>query len=224
MLDTPFYHQSIKKVVSSFAAIFNDLCILDSENKIKRIPIQFSQKQKFVELYAQLPDLNESNNDIALPVIGFEIASFNYDSTRMVNPINIQHRSNDKDSDEFKYMLTSIPYDIGIEMFIAVNSLDDGYKIVEQIVPFFTPNLTITIRDLPEYEINTNITFDLTSCSQDVEYEGGFDTTRIIQWNLSFIAKTWFHSNPRSVPKIKKFIANLSEKDMTDIFDKIVVP
>ena len=90
-------------------------------------------------------------------------------------------------------------------------------QILEQIVPFFTPQLTVTIKDIELYDLNTNITFDLTAVSQDIQYESVFDDKKLVMFNFSFIANTKFHSNPRSIQRIKDVIINMSEKDDEDV-------
>ena len=80
--------------------------------------------------------------DTTLPSLGFEITNFMYNSELMTNPTNIQHIRRNIDDVEFAF--TSVPYTIGIELFVATNTVDEGYQILEQIVPFFTPQLTVS--------------------------------------------------------------------------------
>ncbi len=219
MIGEHFYHKSIKKVISVFGSLFSDVVINTGQNKLVKVPIHYSQKQKFIDVLLNNEDVRNMYTDIALPAFGFEIVSFSYSPEQMTNPMNVQHRV--KGDDTVDYMFTSLPYAIGIELFLATNTVDEAYQVIEQIIPFFAPQLTVTIKDVELYNLKTNITFDLTAVSQDIQYEGTFDDKRTIMFNLSFIAHTKFHSNPRSIQRIKDVIIDMKEKDHEELFDRL---
>lgn len=220
MIGEFFYHQGIKKVISVFGSLFSDVVIKTGENKIVKVPIHFSQKQKFIEVLTHNEDVRDMYVGIALPALGFEITNFAYSPETMTNPMNVQHQIRNHDSVDF--MFTSLPYTIGIELFLATNTIDEAYQIIEQILPFFTPQLTVTMTDIELHNIKTNITFDFTALSQDIQYEGPFDEQRIILFNMSFSAHTKLHSNPRSIARIKDVIIEMKEKDHMEMFDRLV--
>ena len=145
MIDKPFYHKSIKKVISVFSALFSDVHIKTAKGDDIPVAVHFSQKSKFIEVLYNNEDVRNMYTDITLPAIGFEITSYLYNPEQMTNPINVQHQKM-ASGDNIDFMFTSVPYTIGIEMYVATNTLDEAYQILEQIVPFFTPNLTVTIR------------------------------------------------------------------------------
>lgn len=221
MIGEHFYHKSIKKVIATFGSLFSDITIQAGTDEIITVPIHYAHKQKFIEVATNNTDVRNMYTDVALPIIGFEITSFTYSPERMTNPMNIQNiRPNG--SDEVKFMFTSIPYSISLEMYIATNTVDEGYQIIEQIVPFFTPQLTVTISDIDFHNIKTNLTFDLSSFSQDIQNESVFDEKRVCLFNFSFLCHTKFHSNPRSMERIKKVIIDMKEADHEKAFDRFV--
>jgi len=220
MIGEFFYHRSIKKVIATFGSLFSDVVIQAGNNEIVTVPIQYAHKQKFIEVLSNNTDVRNLYTDIGLPVMGFEITSFTYAPERMTNPLNIQNIR--KSENEVNMIFTSIPYSIGIELYIATNTVDEGYQILEQIVPFFTPQLNVTISDIDFHNIKTNLTFDLTSFSQDIQNEGAFDEKRVCLFNFSFICHTKFHSNPRSLERIKKVIIEMKDDDHNDAFDRFV--
>jgi len=220
MIGEFFYHRSIKKVIATFGSLFSDVVIQAGNNEIVTVPIQYAHKQKFIEVLSNNTDVRNLYTDIGLPVMGFEITSFTYAPERMTNPLNIQNIR--KSENEVNMIFTSIPYSIGIELYIATNTVDEGYQILEQIVPFFTPQLNVTISDIDFHNIKTNLTFDLTSFSQDIQNEGVFDEKRVCLFNFSFICHTKFHSNPRSLERIKKVIIEMKDDDHNDAFDRFV--
>lgn len=219
MIGEHFYHKSIKKVIATFGSIFSDITVKTGQGNIIKVPIHFSQKQKWLEMLVNKIDMRDMNTDIALPVLGFEIVNLSYDVVQMTNPMNVQHHT--QDGDNVNFMFSSVPYVIGIELYAATNTLDEAYQIVEQIIPFFTPQLTVTISDVDMHNIKTNITFDLTSISQDIVNEGLFEEKSSIMYNFSFSVHTKFHSNPRSMERIKKVIVNMKEDDHEALFEKL---
>ena len=219
MIGQHFYHRSIKKIIATFGSLFSDITVETGQKKIIKVPIHFSQKQKFIEVALGAPDVRDMYTDITLPVMGFEITNYLYNAEQMTNPINMQHKKLSTDKADF--MFTSIPYTVGIELFVLTNTLDEAYQIVEQIIPFFTPQLTVTITDIDMHNLKTNITFDLTTISQDIQYESSFDEKRTIMFNFSFSAHTKFHSNPRTLDRIKKVLIDMKEADHESAFGKL---
>lgn len=220
MIGQHFYHRSIKKVIATFGSLFSDVTIQTGNDKIIKVPIHYAQKQKFIEVLANNEDVRNMYVDVGLPIFGFEIVNYAYNPEKMTNPMNVQNKYIEKDNVTF--MFTSVPYTIGIELYLATNTLDEMYQIIEQIVPFFAPQLTVTINDKDLYDLKTNITFDLTTVSQDIQYESSFDEKRVIMCNFSFSVHTKFHSNPRSIQRIKDIIINMTEKDHEEMFDQLI--
>lgn len=220
MIGQFFYNRSIKKVIATFGSLFSDVVIQAGTDEIITVPIHYAHKQKFIEVLMNNTDVRNMYTDIGLPVMGFEITSFTYAPERMTNPLNVQNMK--KNANEVDFIFTSIPYSIGIELYIATNTVDEGYQIIEQIVPFFTPQLNVTISDIDFHNIKTNLVFDLTSFSQDIQNESTFDEKRVCLFNFSFICHTKFHSNPRSLERIKNVIISMKDDDHSAAFDKFV--
>lgn len=220
MIGEHFYHRGLKKVIATFGSLFSDITVQTGTDAIIKVPIHLAHKQKFIEVAMNNTDVRNMYSDVALPIMGFEISNFTYAPERMTNPMNVQNVK--KGNEVVNLMFTSIPYTIGIELYIATNTLDEGYQIIEQIVPFFTPQLTVTISDIDFHGIKTNLTFDLNSFSQDIQNESTFDEKRVCTFNFSFTCHTKFHSNPRSIERIKKVIIDMKEKDHEEAFDRLV--
>lgn len=221
MIGQSFYFKSIKKVISAFGSLFNEIIIITGNDKEIVVPIKFSQRSKLYEALFENKDLSNMKTGLTLPVIGFEISGLSYNPEQMTNPINLQrHRTIDANSSEV--MLTSVPYTINIEMFVMTNTLDESYQISEQILPFFTPSITLTIQDLQLHDTNTNLIFTLNAVSFETDYESDFSDNRVITQNYSFSVNTKFHSNPRKINKIKTAILTMSDTDHEDSFEKLV--
>jgi hypothetical protein len=75
---------------------------------------------------------------------------------------------------------------------MAKNS-DDALQIVEQILPYFQPEYTVTLREVPELDIIRDVPIVLNSISYEDDYEGDFTSRRSIIYTLSFTAKYYLY-------------------------------
>ena len=220
MARTPFYFGTIKKIIATFGTLFNDVRFTNTHNVEIKVPLHYSPKEKFVDEIQQNNDLDESNFDTVLPRMGFEISSLNMAPERHLNPLSKFDDTRISGEDE-RYMFNRIPYDINFSLYIGTRYFEDSLKITEQILPFFTPELTVTIHDKDDFDLNTNVTFVLNSCGFDIDYEGTFDTRRKIIWTLGFTAKAYLYSNVREQARIKQTIIELHNQDFDDIFERL---
>jgi hypothetical protein len=66
----------------------------------------------------------------------------------------------------FAYQMNSpTPYDVHINLYAYAKNQDDALQIVEQIFPFFNPDLNVTINAVPEMNFVENIPIIFTGCS-----------------------------------------------------------
>lgn len=176
-----------------FGNIFNDLTVerYDSNgNRIQtiQVPIAYGPKQRFIERV--LRDQNFSNPiSTVLPRLGFEMSGISYAPQRKLNTAHKYVKGTDTGGTDFDFVYTPVPYDINFSLSALVRNAEDGSQIVEQIVPFFTPDWTVTMKLLPELSVNMDIPIELTSVTQNDEYEGNFESRRIITWTFDFVIK-----------------------------------
>ena len=86
-----------------------------------------------------------------------------------------------------------VPYNINFELFVMAKNSDDALQIVEQILPYFQPEYTVTLREVPELEIIRDVPIVLNSISYEDDYEGDFTSRRSIIYTLSFTAKYYLY-------------------------------
>lgn len=209
------YHGTTKKIIVAFASIFDEIKI-ETEGRIVTVPLVFSQKEKFVDaLRTGLDDnMDAINFDIIYPRMAFEISGFNFAPERHLNPMN-QWLEESADGDGIA-MYNRIPYDVNFTLYIGAKKLEDSLKVVEQIWPYFTPELTLTINDKEDFKSETNIPITLNSSALNIEYEGSLDTRRVIMWQLEFTAKAFYYPIVQADRRIKQTIMNFKDSD----FDK----
>jgi hypothetical protein len=126
-----------------------------------------------------------------------------YDPSRKLNTVG---RSVVKSTDDnkLKYQYNPVPYNIGFRLYVYVKNAEDGTKIIEQILPYFTPDWTTTVKLIPEMEITLEIPLVLTSVGQDDTYSGSFTERRAIIWTLDFTMKGYIYG-PVKTGKVIKF-------------------
>ena len=80
---------------------------------------------------------------------------------------------------------------------------DDALQIVEQILPYFQPDYTITVNDMPDMGIKRDVPIVLNSIGYQDDYQGNFETRRAIIYTLSFTAKFYLYGPVTSQSVIK---------------------
>jgi hypothetical protein len=151
--------------------------------------------------------------------MGFEMTSMDYDSMRALNPMSKIRDVDDKDN---KYMFNRMPYTFMFNLYIATRKFEDSLKIIEQIVPFFTPELNLSIRDKADFGLVTDVPFVLNNAGFTIDWQGSFETRRTVQWDLNFTAKAWLYSNVRERARIKETIFEMGESEFNSVFDTLV--
>ena len=213
MLGNPFYHRTIRKNVIAFGSLFNDITLVryakNSTTEIERfkVPLSYATKETFITKLLGDPDLQKPVQTI-LPRMSFEITSIAYDSARKLSSFNETFfiKSNSK----LDYLRSGVPYTIGFDLQIYVRNVEDGTQIVEQILPFFNPDYTVSINFIDNLETKRDVPIILNDVSYSQEYEGGQGTVRYLIWTLSFSMKTYFFAGTSESSIIRKVVANTS--------------
>lgn len=192
--NSPFYHRTIRKHVVLFGALFNDIFIVrETSTGINRehikVPIAYSPKEKFITRLNQDPALTKSIQT-TLPRMSFQLLSFEYDATRKQQS-TIRHRTSPASS-YVNAQFVGIPYNFDFTLSLYVRNIEDGLQVVEQILPFFQPDYTLSAKLSDTLDIVKDIPVVLTSVAEDNQYEGKLeDGTRMILWDLQFTMKSF---------------------------------
>lgn len=194
MFETPTVHQVIKKVVIGFGTLFSKIQIprTDENGVVQQyvnVPIAYGPKEKGHVRVDQDPTL-DNHVYVNLPRIGFEIAGYNYDGTRMVNRNN---KIKCFDEHGISHMFAPVPYNIDITMYVLTKGTEDGLSIVEQILPLFTPEYTLNLNAVPSMNLTQDVPIILSSISVQSDYEGDFQTRQFVTHTFSFVAKVFLY-------------------------------
>ena len=207
-----FDYQLTRKYVTIFGTIFNDILLIkrddDTGLELERIkvPIVYGPKEKYRTRIEQDPDLLKSVS-ITLPRMSYEIKSMSYDAARKQNTLLRQARSNTSIHMASQYM--GVPYNFQFDLTIYSRNIKDGNQIVEQILPYFTPDYTVTINPIPEMGHTKDIPIILDSIAPDITYEGNYDSVRYVMHTLSFTLKGYFWGPTNTSKIIRKVITNI---------------
>ena len=204
MFGQHFYHKSIRNTVIAFGTIFNNINIrrLDSSgNPLQkiRVPLSYAPKEKFIARLDQNANLTGDDSSVAitLPRMSFDVTGYSYDGSRKLNK-NQKHSVAKNASGDEKKVFTQhspVPYDVSFELNAFVSNSDDGLQIIEQILPFFNPDFSITVNELPELGIKRDIKITLDSVNYDDNYEGDLAARQSIIWTLDFTMRLNFYGN-----------------------------
>ena len=216
-----WYYGTTKKLIVAFASIFDEITIEDDYGRIQKVPLIFAQKEKFIDtvLAGSDFDMDGTTFDIMFPKMGFEISGMNFAPERHTNPMN---RFEDETEDgEGVMMYNRVPYDLTFDLFIGSRKLEDSLKVLEQILPFFNPELTVTIKDKQDFKLESNIPIILNSTALNIDYEGSLDTKRTILWTLNFTAKGYYYCDTRDARIIKQTVVDFIDQDFSRAFERL---
>ena len=218
MFGEHFYHKQIRNTVIAFGTIFNNVNIkrLDSSgNPIQtlRVPLSYAPKEKFLARLDAQQDLTGDDSKVAitLPRMSFEITGYSYDGTRKLNKNQKLGRvTTNADTTKLNTQHSPVPYNVNFELNVFVANSDDGLQIIEQILPFFQPDYTVTmILDNTYMDTKRDIPFVLENVSYDDSYTGTLTSLRRIIYTLQFTAKIYLYGPISQSAVIKKVSADL---------------
>ena len=218
MLGQQFYHETIRKVIVSFGTMFNDIQLVRKDNdgsiiQTMKVPLAYGPREKFLVRLREDVDLTKQVA-ISLPRIGFEIKNLSYDPARKLNRVQKFKTVKGTESKQLDTQYMPVPYNLELELYIMAKQSDDALQIVEQILPYFQPDYTITISDLGG-GTKRDVPVVLNSISYEDNYEGDFEQRRALIYTLSFNAKFYLFG-PVSSAKVIKTVQVDQYTDMPD--------
>jgi len=195
MFGTYFYHQISRKMVVAFGSLFNNIEVRrtdssDAVTEVIKIPLSYGPKDKMLVRISQDPSLNPGVA-LTVPRMGFELTSMTYDGARKLNTMGRNVKAGTTSG--LKKQFNPVPYNWDFSLYVFVKNAEDGTQILEQILPFFTPEFTVTMTLVSGMSEKRDIPLILNSVSSEDTYEGDFATRRSIIWTLSFVMKGFLY-------------------------------
>ena len=216
MFGTHFYNEGLRKLTIAFGQIFNNVIIQNTSStgaitKRIRVPLAYAPKEKFLVRLEQQANLQEDRAvAVTLPRMGFEITGLQYDASRKINKMQKTIRvKSGEDGKKMNYNYAPVPYNISFNLYSFTATAENGLQIIEQILPFFQPEYTVTMNMVPELNIKRDVPIILNSVNYEDTYNGEFTQRRAVIYTLQFTAKTYLYGPMSNQGIIKSAQADL---------------
>lgn len=184
---SPSYNEILKKFITVFGYRFSTIFIIRSnktKTKINKIhvPIEFANHEKFIRASSEQNDSSQANS--ILPKMFFEVTGFapksdiNDNSNEIIKCV----------SPDNSIIWTKVPSFWSVDITLNIISLnqEDGFEIIEQIIPDFRPSETWQIKFIDRLPRIDVVPVTLTSASCTDTYTGELTERRYVNWILSF--------------------------------------
>ena len=218
MFGTYFYHERIRKSVATFGSLFNNIYVLRKDasggvlSQVK-VPLAYAPQQKFLERIRENPELpGDTKVAIKLPRMSFEILGMSYDQGRQLSRNNNFTAAGTNSNVRTKFNVFA-PYTIAFQLNVYSKTQDDALQVVEQILPYFSPQYSLTLKPFADYEqVKEDVPISLTGVTFSDDFEGALESRRTIIYTLDFEMKINFYGPIEEKSVIRKSI--------TDIYDQ----
>ena len=219
MFGDHFYHATMRKSVAVFGTLFNNLRVIRKAsdgsvlNQI-RVPLAYGPKQKFLARLDQETGF-DAPMAIKLPRMAFEITGLDIDSTQKLQKRNKIVEEHASDVGKKKTIKHHTSYNIGMSLYIMAKNQDDGLQIVEQILPYFSPEYNVTITPVSGFSHKQDVAVILNGVNIDDQYEGDFVERRVLIYQLDFTMKMKFYGPTSDQGIIREINIDFHDKDNT---------
>lgn len=217
-----FYYNIIRKYIIAMGSLFNNIHVIrtDADAQVKdiKVPITFASKDKarnqLNSLHSRLKD--QSKVGQILPRISYTLTGIEFDTTRLLN--SRLNRSSHLNHETLTVSELPIgkPYNLTYQVSIWTKYIDDMFQIIEQSLAFFNPDYHITVKEIPELDVETNIPIIYRGCTPAFETEYDDNSWRVIRFDIDFEMKGWIYppiTNESIIENIKLNFYNNFDKD-----------
>ena len=217
-----FYHETVRNIIVGFGTLFNDIHVVRKNNsgaitQSMKVPLAYGPKQKWLARLDQDAGL-DSKVALTLPRLGFEIQDLAYDPARKLNRVQKfkKVKSSASDSNKMDTQYMPVPYNLNIQLYAMAKNSDDALQMVEQILPYFQPDYTLTIKDMEAMGIARDIPIVLNSINYEDSYKGDYAERRAIMYTLDFTTKFYLYG-PVTSSKVIKTVQVDQYTDLPDV-------
>lgn len=215
MMGGHFYHRRVRSCVALFGSMFDNLHVLRTNSSGKvlsqvKVPLSYAPARSFIERLEEMTQGEEAERRVALklPRMSFEITSIAYDAQRQLPKIN--HFKVNKPDGADKYYV-GVPYTLSFELNVYARSQDDALQVVEQVIPYFAPQYTVSVKPFADQpDIKEDVPISLTGVSFQDDFEGPVEQRRTIIYTMSFDMRVNFYGPENTAPLIREVNTNLN--------------
>lgn len=212
-----YYHGAIRKTIIAFGRLFSDIKIARQGNdgevaQTISVPLAYAPKEKWLVRIDSDPNLT-NHTYVSLPRLSFEITGYHYDASRKTNKMNkiVCRDLSSAENPTAKAVFSPAPYNVDISLYVLTKTHEDAMQILEQILPVFNPEYTLSVNALPDMEIVQDVPVILNSIAAEDNYDGSFQERRFVVHTLTFTMKTNIYGPVSENGVILTTVANLSQ-------------
>lgn len=191
-----YYHGAIRKTIVAFGRLFSDIKIArqDNEGNVAQtlsVPLAYAPKEKWLVRIDSDPNLN-NHTYTSLPRLSFEIVGYSYDADRKTNKMQkiVCKDNTTSENPTARSVFSPAPYNISMNLYVLTKTQEDAMQIIEQILPIFNPQYTLSINAIPDLEIVQDVPVILNTVAVEDNYDGAFTERRFVVHTLNFTLKT----------------------------------
>jgi len=215
---TPFYWETLSNTTKAFGSLFSDIKIQRKEKsgsksviQTIKVPVAQAAKDKWVTRTEQDGSL-ENQVYLTMPRIAYEMTGMSYDPSRKIGKLN---KITCRDEDGGTSIYAPVPYNLEFSVYLVGKTQEDVMQMAEQILPYFSPEYTMSVMTIPNQNIVTDIPIILNSVTISDDYEGDYTIRRSVTYTLNFQLKINLFGPASESGLIKKSIINMTEQNMT---------
>ena len=226
MFTNYFYHGTTRAAIGAFGTLFNNISIQrkSQDNKLLdtiRVPIAYGPRPKWIARIDEQRDFNDPKLAIHLPRMSFEITGISYDGQNKLSRYNTGTLRESFNNEKSTTILQHVPYIINISLAVYAKTQDDGLQVIEQILPVFQPQHTLSLKYVKDIEKSFDMPITLEGVSFDDEYEGDFTSRRVIVYSLDFTLKVKYFSGTDNKSVIRQVDVDIYDIENREKMDRI---
>jgi hypothetical protein len=207
-----FHHDQLRRYLIAFGQFFNNLELRRYDRagaEVQRllVPLSYGPKERWLSRLLQDPNFLQGVQQI-LPRLSYEMSHIGYDSQRKLKTLNNLRFVND-DNTTLSRVYVGVPYKLAFDLSLLTKTQEDATQVIEQILPYFTPDLAFAMKPIPDCELTDVIPIVLQNVTETDNYEGDFLKRRAIVWSLTFDMKVMFYGPLRNQKRITEVDVNL---------------
>tara|TARA_Y100001949_G_C15986842_1_gene331031 strand:+ start:22 stop:846 length:825 start_codon:yes stop_codon:yes gene_type:complete len=215
MFGNYFYNKNIRNIVILFGTVFNNIGIrrTDAAGVVQeefKVPIAYGPAEKFLVRLRQGIDKSKGQIGLTLPRMSFEFTAITYDSGRKQQSTKRFKKVKVGDATAQTSVYNPVPYNFDFNLSVMVKNSDDGSQILEQILPYFTPEYQVTMNEMSTMGIKRDIPIIFTGLSTEDNYEGDFLTRRAIIHTLTFTVQGYMYGPVGDIGIVRTVIVDSS--------------
>lgn len=209
----------IRKYVAVFGNLFSELAVprIGPDGKLTelvKVPITYAPKEKVMARLIADPSIDRQTA-VTLPNMSYELKSLKYAAERHLE--STQKTVKTDPGASYKYVFMPVPYDLQFSLYVYCKHAEDGSRMVEQILPFFTPEFTVTMNLISDMSLTPkDIPVVLQEITLSDTYDGEFVERRVLVWQIDFTMKAYLWGPIRNFPVIKFINVNFYDSTVYD--------